>query len=98
MDERDKKLAEKGLRFAGEILKEKKPHLLVLDEINLAVHCKLLSKKEVLKFLDEIPKRTDVVMTGRYALKEFIERADFVNEIKDVKHPKKIIKTKGIQY
>ena len=98
LDERDMKLAEKGLRFAGKILKEKKPHLRVLDEINLAVHCSLLSKKEVLEFLDGVPEETDVVMTGRYAPEEFIQRADFVNEIKYVKHPEKLIRTKGIQY
>lgn len=98
LGEEDKKLAEKGLEFARKIVKEKRPHLLVLDEINLAVHCKLLDVKEVLKFLDSIPKKMDVVLTGRYAPKELIDRADFVNEIRDLKHPKEIPTTKGIQY
>lgn len=98
LDERDRRLAEKGLRFAEKIVKEKKPHLLVLDEINLALHCKLLDIKEVLEFLDVIPPRTDVVLTGRYAPKELMKKADFVNEIVDIKHPRKIPTTKGIQY
>jgi cob(I)alamin adenosyltransferase len=98
LKEVDKELAKKGLEFAGKILKEKKPHLLVLDEINLALHWKLLDVKEVLDLLEGLPKKTDVVLTGRYAPKELIERADFVNEIKDVKHPEKIPLTKGIQY
>ena len=98
LDERDKKLAEKGLKFAKKIVKEKKPDLLVLDEINLAVHWKLLKEKDVIDLLDEIPKKTDVVMTGRYASKGLINRADFVNEVRDIKHPKKIPTTKGIQY
>ena len=33
--DRDKELAEDGLAFAAKIMQEKKPHLLVLDEINL---------------------------------------------------------------
>jgi len=96
--EKDKELAKKGLEFAKNILKEKKPHLLVLDEINLALHWKLLNVKDVIELLKNLPKRTDVVLTGRYAPKEIIERADFVNVIKDVKAPRKFKLTKGIQY
>lgn len=98
LDERDKKLAEKGLEFAKKMVKLKKPHLLVLDEIILALHCGLLNVDEVIEFLNKIPKRTDVFLTGRFAPKELIDRADFVNEVVDIKHPKKIPTTKGIQY
>jgi len=98
LGEEDKKLAQKGLGFAEKIVKEKKPHLLVLDEINLALHCKLLDVKEVLEFLDRIPKKTDVVITGRFAPKELVDRAEFVNEVIDVKFPKEMVTTKGIQY
>jgi cob(I)alamin adenosyltransferase len=98
LGEEDKKLAHKALKFAGKILNERKPYLLVLDEINLALHCKLLNVKEVLDFLDKIPKKTDVVLTGRFAPKELIKRAEFVNEIVDIKSPKEMVTTKGIQY
>lgn len=98
LDDADKLFAKKGFEFAKKVLKEKKPHLLVLDEINLALHWKLLDLKEVIEFLDKIPKRTDVVLTGRFAPKELMEKADFVNIIKDVKYPKHIPATKGIQY
>jgi len=98
LSEEDRKLAQKALKFAEKIVKEKKPHLLVLDEINLALHCKLLDVKEVLTFLDRIPKKTDVVLTGRFAPNALVERAEFVNEIVDIKHPKKMVTTRGIQY
>jgi cob(I)alamin adenosyltransferase len=98
LDEKDKKLAQQALKFAEKIVKEKKPNLLVLDEINLALSCKLLNVKEVLRFLDNIPKKTNVVLTGRYAPKELIDRAEFVNEIVDIKYPKDMVTTKGIQY
>ena len=98
LDEEDKMLAHKALRFAEKIAQEKKPDLLVLDEVNLALYCDLLDGREVLRFLDKIPKKTDVVLTGRYAPNELLTRADFVNEIVDVKHPKEMITTKGIQY
>lgn len=98
LDKRDKKLAEKALEFAKEVVRKEKPHLLVLDEINLAIYCKLLDVDEVIDFLNKIPKRTDVVLTGRYAHRKLKRRADFVNEIIDRKHPKRIPTTKGIQY
>jgi cob(I)alamin adenosyltransferase len=93
----DKELARKALDFAAEILK-RKPHLLVLDEINLATEWKLLEVKDVLKLLDSLPKETNVIMTGRLAPKELIDRADFVNVVQEVKAPKKFELTEGIQY
>jgi cob(I)alamin adenosyltransferase len=98
LGEEDKKLVRKGLKFAEKIVKEKKPDLLVLDEINLVLYCQLLDTKEVLEFLNKIPKKTDVVLTGRYAPEELVERAQFVNEIVDVKYSEEMVTTKGIQY
>jgi len=98
LGEEDKELAHKALRFAEKMVKEKEPHLLVLDEVNLALHCRLLNVEEVLGFLDKMPKKTDVVLTGRFAPIELVKRAEFVNEIIDIKHPKEMVTTKGIQY
>jgi len=98
LGEEDKKISEKAMQFARAIVRKKKPNLLVLDEVNLALHCKLLDLNEVLEFLNCIPKKTDVVLTGRFAPKELIDRADFVNEIVDIKHPDEMVTTKGIQY
>lgn len=98
LGDEDKKLAEKALRFAEKIVKEKKPDLLVLDEINLTLYCQLLNVGDVLKLLDKIPKGTDVVITGRYAPRELLDRADFVNEVTEIKSPATIVTTKGIQY
>ncbi len=96
--DRDRELAEDALAFAAKIMQEKKPHLLVLDEINLAVHWKLLDVKRVFELLKEVPKETTVVMTGRYATQELIDRADFVNIVQEVKMPKTFKPTEGIQY
>ncbi|MBM4400344.1 MAG: cob(I)yrinic acid a,c-diamide adenosyltransferase [Crenarchaeota archaeon] len=94
----DKALARKALRFALQIMQEKKPHLLVLDEAALAVHWKLLDVKKVLELLDKVPEETTVVITGRYASQELVDRADFVNIVQDVKMPKHFKLTEGIQY
>lgn len=94
----DKQLAKEALDFAAKVMREKKPHLLVLDEIGLATQWRMLEVKDVLKLLENIPKETTVVMTGRLAPKDFIDRADFVNEVKQVKMPKHFKITEGIQY
>jgi cob(I)alamin adenosyltransferase len=98
LNDKDRELAKKALQFAEKITREKKPHLLILDEVNLALYCQLLDTQEVVRLLDRIPKETDVVLTGRYAPKELMERADFVNEVKGIKAPKATVTTKGIQY
>jgi cob(I)alamin adenosyltransferase len=94
----DKELAKKGLAFARKIMKEKRPHLLVLDEIGLVVHWKLLEVKDVLEMLDNVPEETTVVLTGRLAPKELADKADFVNVVQQVKMPKNVKLTEGIQY
>ncbi len=96
----DYKLAEKGFEFAKEIAKKEKPDLLILDEINLAVSIGLLKLKDVTKFLRETKKKTDIVLTGRYAPKDFINIADGVSEIIKIKHTfnKGIPARRGIEY
>ena len=93
----DKKLAKAGFEFAKKILK-KKPNLLILDEINLAIAIKLLDLREVLDFLKGIPKTTDVVLTGRGASRKLYKIANGVSVIKKVKHvfDKGISARKGI--
>lgn len=74
--------------------------LLVLDELCAAVNSGLVKKEPVLKFLDELPEDLEVVMTGREPLKEFVERADYISEIRKVRHPfdQGIAARKGIEY
>lgn len=95
----DYELARKALEFAKEALK-KKPRVLVLDEINLAAAIGLVKVEDVLKLLEEVPEETVVVLTGRKAPKEFIEVADLVTEMRDIKHPHRrgVEARRGIEY
>ena len=54
------------------VLKQKL-RLLILDEINLALHCKLLDMEKVIEILKTVPKHTKVILTRRYAPRELIE-------------------------
>lgn len=96
--EEDRELVNQGLEFVDKVLREEKPHLLVLDEINLVAHWGLLDVDKIIDLLDELPDETDVVLTGRYTPRRLIEKADFVNVIESIKAPKKFELTEGIQY
>ncbi len=97
--EKDRKLAKRGLDFAKKVLHRKNaPKLLILDELAFAAHIDLVSVQDVLAVLKKIPKNTDVVITGRKAPPALMRKVDFVNEIRLVKMPKKMVTTAGIQY
>lgn len=95
----DKKLAREALEFAKRAL-EQKPRILVLDEVNLAVAFGLVPKEEVLQLMERVPPETVLVLTGRRAPREFIERADLVTEMRLVKHPyqRGFIGRRGVEY
>jgi cob(I)alamin adenosyltransferase len=58
----------------------------------------IVESGDVIALLDKLPPETDAVLTGRYTPKALIDRADFVNEVREVKAPKSFVSTKGIQY
>jgi len=76
-----------------------KYRIIVLDEINIALHFHLLAEKDVLAFLGQKPAGVEVVLTGRYAPVSIIRRADLVTEMKEKKHyyRKGLAARKGIE-
>ena len=95
-----KKAAEEGLKIADQAIKNKKYDLIILDEINNAVELKLVSAKKVLDILKNLPSGIDVILTGRNAPKSFIQKADLVTEMKEIKHAfnKGALAKKGLEY
>ncbi len=79
-------LACEGMDLARETLVGGKVDVLILDEINVALHYGLVQLDEVLDLLDERPDNVEVVLTGRGAPIEIIDRADLVTEMKEIKH------------
>jgi len=73
--------------------------LLVLDEIIGAYDYNLIDRQMVLDFLKNKPPMLEVVLTGRNPAQELIELADYISEIKKIKHPfdKGIKARKGIE-
>lgn len=61
--------------------------LLILDEIIASINLNLIDLKEVISFLKSKPKGLEVVLTGRNPKQVLIDIADYVSEIKAIKHP-----------
>jgi len=96
-DPKDTALVRRGIELAKKAL-AKKPSILVLDELALAAWGKLVPVGEVLDLLENLPEKTHVIITGRYAPEEIIARADYVNEIKEIRYPKDMVAVKGINW
>ncbi len=80
------KAAQIGLEVARQEIQANDWNMLILDEVHNAIRLGLFGVKDVIKFLDELPKQMDVILTGRDARQEFIDRADIVSEVKEIKH------------
>ena len=74
--------------------------LVILDEINYAVKFGLIEIDDVLDLLDKKPAQEHILLTGRDAHPQLIDRADLVTEMKLIKHPfqKGIKAQRGIEF
>lgn len=67
--------------------------LVILDEINVALHFGLVTWEQVLDLIENKGENVELVLTGRGAPPELIDRADLVTEMQEVKH----YYTKGVE-
>jgi cob(I)alamin adenosyltransferase len=83
----DIKAAEDGWALAKDKMHSGEYDVIILDELNNAVHYGLLKLDDVLQGLKARPETLHVIVTGRYAKPQLIEAADLVTEMVPVKHP-----------
>ncbi len=82
----DTEMARKGLELAREAIRSKAYDIVILDEINVAVDYGLIPLKEVLELMESKPESVELILTGRYAKPEILEKADLVTEMVERKH------------
>lgn len=61
--------------------------LLILDEIVDAYNLKLIHQEMLIEFLKDKPEELEVVMTGRNPAIELVELADYISDMRKIKHP-----------
>ena len=74
--------------------------LLILDEINNALHLKLVDLEQIVGLIESKPPLLHLVLTGRDAHPRVVELADTVSEVVEIKHAyrKGIEPQPGIDY
>lgn len=75
--------------------------LIIFDEIFAALKYSLLDEDNFLNVLKQLSdSNSEIILTGRDPAKKFLEMADYVSEIKKIKHPydKGITARAGIEY
>ena len=89
-----------GLARSREAMLSGKYHIIVLDEVNVALWFGLLREDDVLSLMDQRPKHVELVLTGRRAPQALLDRTDLVTEMQEVKHyyADGIVARKGIEY
>lgn len=78
--------AQQGLQRARKAMHSNQYDIIILDEINVAVWFDLITVEEVIELLNERPKNVEFILTGRRAPEAFLEIADLVSDIKEIKH------------
>lgn len=92
--------AQDAMAMAREKMASGAYDVLILDEINNALHLKLVDLEQVLGLIESKPPLLHLVLTGRDAHPQVIERADTVSEVIEIKHAyrKGIEPQPGIDY
>ncbi len=96
----DKAEAERGLQLVRDLFQQNTHQLVVLDELNSTLFLKMLKVENILTILDTKPPDMELIITGRGAPQEILDRADLVTEMKLVKHYfyNNVIAREGIDY
>ena len=71
-----------------------------MDEIITAVEKGFIDEQILLDFLDQLPEEMEVVLTGRYPSEAIMARADYITEMKKIRHPydQGLAARQGIEY
>ncbi|VAW42109.1 Cob(I)alamin adenosyltransferase [hydrothermal vent metagenome] len=82
----DIEAARYGLERVKSSMRSGRFDMIIIDEGNVAVNYGLLAKQDLLDLIAMKPENMELVITGRNALPEIIDKADLVTEMKAVKH------------
>ena len=82
----DLAIAHRALKRCEQAIHSGEFDVVILDEVCVANYFKLVTVEEVLPLLENKPDGVELILTGRYCPQEWIDRADLVTEMKEVKH------------
>lgn len=100
IDKDEKIAAQEGIELANKKTSSGDFDVVILDEIFGVINENLAKVEDVLELIRSKHKKTELVLTGRSAHKEILAVADYVSDVKKIKHPydKGIEARRGIEY
>ncbi|MDX9893402.1 MAG: cob(I)yrinic acid a,c-diamide adenosyltransferase [Patescibacteria group bacterium] len=95
----DSAQAQAAFTWAKKAVNSAKYDLVILDEIFLAVFFKLIDEQDLTELISHKPNNVELILTGRRAGQKIIDLADYVTEMKEIKHPYQqgLLARKGIE-
>lgn len=95
-----KQMHNDNLNIALRLIETEKCDLLILDELTYVYDMKLIDTEKIDSLIKNKPKNLELVITGRNPSSVFIDNADYITEMKALKHPfdKGIHARKGIEF
>jgi len=82
----DIQAARNGLEKVNAVMTSGEYQVVIMDEANVAAKLKLLSVQNLIDIIAARPGDVELIITGRDADPEVIQRADLVTEMKEIKH------------
>lgn len=86
VSEKEKNAALKGIDAVKNAIKSEKYNIIILDEVNVLLHFKIIGINHILEIIKKKPKNIELILTGRYAPDEILKRANLITEMKKIKH------------
>ena len=95
-----KKAVREAVALAIKEIKSGSYDVVILDEFNTALGCDYADMKDAEAIIDGKPEGLELIFTGRGAPEGLIELADYVTEMRMIKHPfeKGVKARKGIEF
>jgi cob(I)alamin adenosyltransferase len=75
-----------GLKRAARAFTESSHDIVILDELCVAVYFKAIQSDTVISLLKDKPEPLELILTGRYCPPDWIDLADLVTEMTEIKH------------
>lgn len=94
-------LKKEFLEFWNDAINDlEKYDVVLIDEIGPGINWKIIPDKIVLDLIENKPKNTELILTGRDIPFSVIQKADYVSKIEKIKHPydKGILAREGIEF
>ena len=78
--------AGRGLKRLKAMMTSGRYDIIIIEEGNVAVTCGLFPAQDLLSLIAAKPDDVELVITGRNAAAEILEKADLVTEMKSIRH------------